>query len=123
MRINSVDHLIKKQYISITHGQSVVQESMAVVTIACPAIPVAPHHLISLPGHRQVFAAILSWCISVTVRSHASHPATCHGDKAFREKQHRWLPIEVQWRIKRLVFHINQSSVFHVDEQAMNVRR
>lgn len=49
MRINSVDHLIKKQYISITYGQSVVQESMAVVTIACPAIPVVPHHLIPLP--------------------------------------------------------------------------
>ena len=49
MTINSLDHLIKKQYISITNGQSVVQESMAVVTIACPAIPVSPDHLIPLP--------------------------------------------------------------------------
>ena len=43
--------------------------------------------------------------------------------KRSAKKQHRWLPIEVQWRTKLLVFHINQSLVFHVDEQAMNVRQ
>ena len=97
--------------------------TVAVVTVGCPGRMQAKHHLVP----PLILTEVLWEACDVAFGQPFEFPwqllPLVHRIKAFHPEHDFHLYLVGKYTAKRLVLGIDQSFVFHVDEQAMNVRQ
>ena len=118
----STHHNQKKHF--FTHRQLAIHHTVAVVTAISPGCVQTNHHFVPVSIFAQMLRQACQVAFGEPLELLHHLLSLVHRVKALDPKHNLYLDFEGQHVAKRLVFGVDESFVFHDDdEQAMNVRQ